>query len=125
MTRTIAFALSVFAAVVLGLLVVVADQYPGPETIAIDTNSSGKAVKAFPHRRHQQLHALNDKCATCHRQAKTDEKPKKCGSCHKAPKERDPKTGALGFKPAFHDRCGECHKKQKRPELRRCRCCHE
>ena len=65
------------------------------------------------------------KCADCHHKIKGTEKPAKCVSCHADVKAKDAKTGAPGFKKAFHGKCQTCHKKQKdKPELKKCTTCH-
>ena len=120
--RTVLLVICVTTGLLFGLALA-ADN--GPETIKIDVNSAKKAVKAFPHHKHQQMPALKDKCNECHHKVKTGEKPKKCGSCHTQVKDTDPKTKAIGFKKAFHKKCQECHKKQKdKPELKKCKNCH-
>jgi len=91
----------------------------GPAVIKINSNKKGKAVANFKHHEHQKRTA----CKTCHH--KDAAKPKKCVTCHTQVKERDPKTGAPGFKDAFHGRCHGCHKKKKdKPELMKCETCH-
>jgi hypothetical protein len=121
---TIWLAICLFSTLLIGLaLAAGADK--GPEVIKIDVNQAKKAVKAFPHHKHQEMEGLKGKCNKCHHTAKQGEKPKKCGSCHTHPKDKDPKSGATGFKKAFHKNCQACHKKQKdRPELKKCKNCH-
>jgi hypothetical protein len=105
------------------LLAVSADR--GPETVKIDVNRAKLAVKAFPHHRHQEMRPLKGKCTFCHHDAREGQKPQKCGACHKLVKKKDPETGAVGFKKAFHKRCLACHKKQAdRPRLAKCKTCH-
>ena len=121
-TRTLVLLACFVSALAFGVAVA-ADN--GPETAKIDNNGKGKSVKAFPHKKHQELPALKGKCNTCHHKAKAGEKPKKCAACHTDVKEKDPKTGAIGFKKAYHDVCQKCHKKQKdKPELKKCKTCH-
>jgi hypothetical protein len=93
----------------------------GPAVIKIDVNKSGKAVKKFPHKKHQS----GTKCKSCHHKSKAGATPKKCGACHTNVKDPDPKTGAPGFKKAFHKQCQGCHKKKTdKPELKKCETCH-
>lgn len=105
------------------LLAAAADR--GPETVKIDVNRAKLAVKAFPHHKHQEMQPLKGKCTFCHHDAQDGQKPKKCGTCHKLVKKKDPETGAVGFKKAFHKRCLACHKAQEdKPLLRKCITCH-
>lgn len=104
-------------------LVVAAEPDKGPEKITIDTNKSGKRVPDFGHWAHMEMEAVGG-CTTCHHTIEEGETPKACGACHKDPKDKDPETGAPGFKDAFHDNCTGCHKKQEDKKLRRCTTCH-
>lgn len=104
-------------------LAAAADQ--GPETIKLDMNGKGKAVKAFPHRKHQEMPDLKGKCKTCHHTLKKEgDKPtQKCEACHTDPLKADPKTKAPGFKKAMHKNCQDCHKKKDKAKAK-CKVCH-
>lgn len=102
-----------------------AEQDKGPETVTIDVNHSGKSVQKFPHRAHQDRVASKDGCKTCHHKTEAGAQPEKCSKCHTDPSEKDPATGAIGYKKAFHDRCVGCHKEQtEKPDLKKCKTCH-
>jgi len=106
-------------------LVLAAEVDKGSATLKIDVNKSGKAVKEFSHKKHLELKSIKGKCKECHHKTKAGKKPPKCGSCHTQVKEKDPKTGASGFKKAYHKQCMVCHKKQKdQPKLKKCKTCH-
>jgi len=97
----------------------------GPASIKIDINGKDKKVSVFSHKKHLDMPDLKDKCNQCHHTAKPGEKIKKCGECHTQVKEKDPKTGAPGFKASFHKQCALCHKKKlDKPELKKCKTCH-
>ena len=97
----------------------------GPKTVKIDVNRAKLSVKAFPHHQHQEMQPLKGKCTFCHHDAQAGKQPAKCGTCHSHPKKKNPETGAVGFKKAFHNRCLACHKKREdRPRLRKCVTCH-
>jgi hypothetical protein len=94
-------------------------------TLKIDSNKSGKNVPAFPHARHTEMQAMKGNCAACHHTQKKDEKPTACSTCHTQPEAKDAKTGAIGFKDAFHKKCLGCHQQQKEmPDLKKCKTCH-
>ena len=95
----------------------------GPATIKIDIDGKGKAVKAFPHKKHQEMADLKGKCVTCHHKTKADAKPAKCSSCHTHVKDKG-KDGAIGFKKAFHKVCQDCHKKKDK-KFGKCKYCHK
>ena len=102
-----------------------AEMDKGPEVMDVDVNKKGKKVPGYKHRKHQELPMIGEACETCHHTAKKGEQPVACGKCHTHPKDKDAKTGAIGFKKAFHDTCRGCHKKQgERPALRKCKTCH-
>ncbi|RME27683.1 MAG: hypothetical protein D6806_04280 [Deltaproteobacteria bacterium] len=102
---------------------VMAGGFNPPEKITIDCNKAKKAVKNFPHKAH--IDRLKGNCKECHHKTKAGEKPKACHTCHTQVKDKDPKTGAPGFKKAFHKKCQGCHKKQKdKPNLKKCKTCH-
>ena len=102
---------------------IAAGQDKGPEKITIDIDHAKKAVKNFPHRKHQEM--MKGDCKSCHHKTKPGETPQSCGKCHTKAKETDPKTKAIGFKKAFHKKCLGCHKKHKdKPKLRKCKTCH-
>ena len=108
---------------IISALAMAADR--GPEKVEIDVNHANLAVKAFPHHLHQEMQSLKGKCTFCHHDAQSGQKPKKCGSCHKLVKKKDPETGAIGFKKAFHKKCLTCHKAKKdEPRLGKCITCH-
>jgi DnaJ-class molecular chaperone len=96
----------------------------GPATIKIDINGKGKATKAFPHKKHQEMPDLKDKCITCHHTTKkAGDKVEKCGACHTDPTKADAKTKAPGFKKAMHKNCQDCHKKKDKAKAK-CKVCH-
>ena len=124
MTNARSFLLIVGSALVLTTAVMAKGKQP-PDTIKIDTNNSGMKVPAFPHAKHIAMPALKDKCTTCHHTLKEGEDPVACGTCHTQPTDKDPKTGAPGFKDAFHKRCKTCHEQQTdKPDLKKCKTCH-
>ena len=104
--------------------VVMAAGADAPATLTIDSNKAKKAVKNFPHKAH--VDQLKGDCKKCHHKLEAGKKPKACHTCHTQVKDKDPKTGAPGFKKAFHKRCQGCHKKQKdKPKLKKCKPCHD
>lgn len=106
-------------------IAIAAELDKGPATIKIDLNSSGKAVPAFSHSKHQDPATGEKGCIVCHHNNKPGEKMGKCGGCHTQASAKDAKTAASGFKDAFHKVCIECHKKQtSKPDLKKCPACH-
>jgi hypothetical protein len=122
-TKWFFFSLCVACGLVVGLALG-AEASKGPEKITIDINKSGKAVKNFPHWKHQEL--LKGDCIQCHHTSKPGEEMKKCSSCHTDINKKNEQTKAIGFKDAAHKKCQECHKKQKdKPDLKKCTTCHK
>jgi len=119
--KTILFTLCLAAGMVVGYAMA-ADN--GPAKLDIDVDGKGKAVKAFDHAKHQQMEGIKGDCKKCHHTTKAGEKPKKCGTCHTDKKDKDAKTGAIGFKKAFHKTCQDCHKKKDK-KLGKCKVCHK
>ena len=124
--KTIFFTLCLVVGVVVGYAMA-ADN--GPAKININVDGKGKAVKNFDHHKHQQMPEIKGKCAYCHHTMKAGEKPKKCEACHTDKSKKDAKTGAIGFKKAFHDKCQKCHNKKAKEtgkkDLKKCKACHK
>ncbi len=98
----------------------------GPKKISIDINQAKKAVPDFPHHLHQEMPQIKGNCTFCHHKRQGKKQPRPCRLCHTQAKQPDPKTGAIGFKDAFHARCRQCHRDQKdRPKLKKCKTCHK
>ena len=102
-----------------------------PEKIRIDTGTGDKVVPAFTHKDHETIvaekHGKNEfeACQECHHETRPGQTPQKCLACHTKSEEKDPRTGAPGFKFAFHRQCMYCHMDQRdQPELRKCKTCH-
>lgn len=130
--------LSVLAILVLELTLaaepakVPAEAVKNPEMIRIDTNKNQKSVPKFTHADHARIvvdkKGLSDEkqgCVSCHHTTRPGDTPQTCVSCHSDVVRTDPKTGACGFKRAFHMQCMYCHIEQRdQPQLRKCVTCH-